>query len=305
MARVLNKAAGKVVEKYNDLTRDTAGVLTGPLNKLWRARILLNRVTSPLPKDDAPKGKLYTPNGVIGEAQISSKNPILNKQLQAKWRMELQFPRLEEGEEVDPAKGNKNTTNYRNFEAKADVIYQNEVRIYNMTVNPTQYITLQNRPPELDFRGETTWATIKSMGRNVPMYHFTGAEDIIQFNVSWYCNDPENPEEVINKCRLLEAWTKSNGYQAAPPIVKIEWGDSGIFDNHNYILTSATYTLKNFQNGYRVRVPGKPATFGNGRLLPAAATQELIFKRVSAYNLSYGDFINSDSLKKTGGIKYD
>ena len=39
------------------------------------------------------------------------------------------------------------------------------------------------------------------------------------------------------------------------------------------------------------------------RLLPAAATQELIFKRVSAYNLSYGDFINSDSLKKTGGIK--
>ena len=31
MARVLNKAAGKVVEKYNDLTRDTAGVLTmGP-----------------------------------------------------------------------------------------------------------------------------------------------------------------------------------------------------------------------------------------------------------------------------------
>ena len=89
MARVLNKAAGKVVEKYNDLTRDTAGVLTGPLNKLWRARILLNRTLSTLPKDDAQKGKLYTPNGVIGEAQISSKNPILNKQLQAKWRMEL------------------------------------------------------------------------------------------------------------------------------------------------------------------------------------------------------------------------
>ena len=61
-----------------------------------------------------------------------------------------------------------------------------------MTVNPTQYITLQNRPPELDFRGETTWATIKSMGRNTPMYHFTGAEDIIQFNVSCYCNDQEN-----------------------------------------------------------------------------------------------------------------
>lgn len=41
----------------------------------------------------------------MGEAQISSKNPVINKQLQAKWRMELQFPRLEEGEGVDPAKG--------------------------------------------------------------------------------------------------------------------------------------------------------------------------------------------------------
>lgn len=51
MARVLNKAAGKVV----DLTRDTAGVLTGPLNKLWRARILLNRTISTLPKDDAQR----------------------------------------------------------------------------------------------------------------------------------------------------------------------------------------------------------------------------------------------------------
>ena len=53
MARILGQAAGKVVEKYNDLTRDTAGVLTGPLNKLWRARILLNRATSTLPKDSA------------------------------------------------------------------------------------------------------------------------------------------------------------------------------------------------------------------------------------------------------------
>jgi hypothetical protein len=217
--------------------------------------------------------------------------------------MELQFPRLEEGEGVDPAKGNKNTTNYRNFEAKADVIYQNEVRIYNMTVNPTQYITLQNRPPELDFRGETTWATIKSMGRNTPMYHYTGSEDIIQFNVSWFCNDPDNPKEVITKCRLLEMWTKANSYQASPPILKIEWGSSGIFDNHQYILTSATYTLNNFRNASRTRVAGKSCTIEDLKLLPAAATQELIFKRVSAYNLSYQDIVTEEDLKNTKGIQ--
>ena len=308
MARILNQIAGGVVEKYNDFTRDSAGVLTGPLNKLWRARIYLNRATSTLPKDTADKGKVYDPNNPFGP-RANSKNPKLNQRIQAQYRMELKH-QTEGGvpfgyEEMDPAKGQNVTKNKELFLVMPEVRSMNQVVIYNLTASPYQYITLQNRPPSIDFRGETTWATIKSMGRNTPMYHFTGAEDIIQFNVSWYCNDPENPEEVINKCRLLEAWTKANGYQSAPPIVKIEWGDSGIFDNHYYILTSATYTLKNFQNGYRIRVPGKPATFGNGRLLPAAATQELIFKRVSAYNLSYGDFINSDSLKKTGGIKYD
>lgn len=67
MARILGKLAGKVVKKYNNLTQDTAGVLTGPINKLWRAKIHLNRLTSGLPKDTAPRGKLFNPNGALGE----------------------------------------------------------------------------------------------------------------------------------------------------------------------------------------------------------------------------------------------
>ena len=66
MARILGKLAGKVVKKYNNLTQDTAGVLTGPINKLWRAKIHLNRLTSGLPKDTAPRGKLFNPNGALG-----------------------------------------------------------------------------------------------------------------------------------------------------------------------------------------------------------------------------------------------
>lgn len=73
-------------------------------------------------------------------------------------------------------------------------------------------------------------------------------------------------------------WTKANAYQASPPILKIEWGNSGIFDNHQYILTSATYTLNNFRNASRTRVAGKSSTIEDLKLLPAAATQELIFK---------------------------
>ena len=39
------------------------------------------------------------------------------------------------------------------------------------------------------------------------------------------------------------------------------------------------------------------------KLLPAAATQELIFKRVSAYNLSYQDIVTEEDLKNTKGIQ--
>ena len=75
MARILGKLAGKVVKKYNNLTQDTAGVLTGPINKLWRAKIHLNRLTSGLPKDTAPRDKSFNPNGALGERERSSKNP--------------------------------------------------------------------------------------------------------------------------------------------------------------------------------------------------------------------------------------
>lgn len=305
MARVLNKWAGEVVKKYNDLTRDSVGVLTGPINKLWRARILINRATSTLPKDTADKGKIYNPNNSLGD-RVSNRNPILNREIQRQYRMELKH-QVEDGvpfgyEEMDPAKGMDQMKNRDLFIVDTATRNLNLVTIYNLMVSPYQYIQLQNRPTSLDFRGETTWATIKSMGRNTPMYHYTGAEDIIQFNVSWFCNDPDNPAEVINKCRLLEAWSKSNGYQASPPLLKIEWGTSGIFENHQYILTSATYTLNNFQNASRKRVANKQGEIIDGKLFPAAATQELIFKRVSATNLSYGDIINVESLKKTKGV---
>lgn len=291
-----------IIKDIHNMTLDSAGVLTGPLNKLWRARILLNRAISTLPKDQPDKGKRYNPNGVSGEYQVTSKNPILNQQLKERWRLELQYPRVSETGGKDPAEGNTTKSNQENFSVDSQVIRQNEVIIYNMTSPNPQFIILQNRPNEVDFRGETTWATIKSMGRNTPMYHYTGSEDIIQFNVSWFSNDPSNQDDVVNKCRLLESWSKSNGYVTSPPILKIQWGNSNLFENQSYFLSSATYTLKNFRNAYRTRIPGKKSSIYNGRLLPMVATQELIFKRVSGRNLSTMDFINVESVKKTKGI---
>lgn len=301
MARILGKLAGKVVKKYNNLTQDTAGVLTGPANKLWRAKIHLNRLTSGLPKDTAPQGKLFNPNGALGETTRSSKNPIINGELRNIRRLILQHNNLKI-DDKDPAQGRSVSDNMAKFQVSQDIRNLNQVIIYNTNVSPYQYIVLQNRPMNIDFRGETTWATIKSMGRNTPMYHYTGSEDIVQFNVSWYCDDPENPAEVLVKCRLLESWSKSNAYQAAPPILQIQWGNSDAFEGHYYILTSATYTLSNFRNASRQRMKGSVDIREDLNLYPATATQELIFKRVSSYSLSHEDIVKSKAAEKTVGI---
>jgi hypothetical protein len=189
----------------------------------------------------------------------------------------------------DPAKGSDFSV--KEFDAeyikRAAIYTHNSIIIYNLNSSPYEYIEIQNRPDKVEYRGETSWASIKSMGRNTPMYHYTGAEDIIQINVSWYCDDKDNPKEVINKCRLLETWTKSDGYVKAPPVLRIQWGRADIFADQNFILTSATYTLSNFRDLYK-----KDGELIDGKLYPMVATQELIFKRVSATNLRWNDIIS-------------
>lgn len=301
MARILGKLAGKVVKKYNNLTQDTAGVLTGPINKpqeigACSGQPVLNPFGSVIFENGSPGGF-----GALGERERSSKNPVLNSSLQSIRRLQLQHGNLKIDRD-DPAQGRTVVENNKLYGVSQDVRKLNQVIIYNTNVSPYQYIVLQNRPLSFDFRGETTWATIKSMGRNTPMYHYTGSEDIVQFNVSWYCDDPDNPAEVLTKCRLLESWSKSNAYQAAPPILQIQWGNSDTFEGHYYILTSATYSLSNFRNASRQRMRGSVDIREDLNLYPATATQELIFKRVSSYSLSYEDIVKSKAAEKTVGI---
>lgn len=316
MANWISKQKGKILNPYNKITADPHSVLTSEVNKLWRAKIFINRATSGLPKDNADTGKSYNPNhqvsGSFYELRKSKSNPKANEVTKTEFRTHLKggYTNKPSFELDAPYEGKRDEIIisrqplYRHQELKFfEKSTNNQVIIYNLTSNGSySYLVLQNRPPEVEFRGETSWARISSMGRNTPMYHYTGAEDILQFNVSWYCSDPNNPAEVISKCRLLEAWTKANGYLSGPPILKIQWGNSGIFDEHEYILTSATYTLKNFQSGHLDRRERNNPQYRDTKLFPMLATQELVFKRVSGHNLGYEDFVTSKDLHKTKGV---
>ena len=316
-------------DKYNKITGDLTDVLGSELNKAWRAKILLDRKRRPVSQksvQDEPTNtdlaaKVNT-GGHLNPVESSKtldvyKTITLSKQQtkSVKWNekksryKELEDPYWDPHITWDGTKPLSLRSDARSIEKRPE---KPKIIIYNFLASPAQRVILQTIPKEIDFQGENTWGVIKSMGRNTPMYHYTGSESIIQFNITWYCNDPSNPSEVVTNCRLLEAWSKTDGYFRSPPLLKIQWGTSGLFDNQLFILSSATYKLSNWRAGIKTIQRDKdlkrelytPVGYVEPGLNPSVATQELIFKRVSANNLTYNEIIGSNK-PKTKNIVYD
>lgn len=330
----VNAIGTTVTGVFSDLSQSfvekTGGLTSGDINKVWRAKILLDKVGGPasgritgLPRDGADTGKSSIPNKTPNQKVCQAGGypiPKMNEASKEAWRSELGEGLMRpvgsvEGDHYESLpvdqpdtktfKVSRTTSDRREISKLARTHRRNEIIIFNMnnTDNGYQYITLQNRPPELEFQGETAWAAIKSFGRNVPMYHFTGAEDKIQLQISWFCNDPNRPWEVVQKCRLLEAWSKADGYYAGPPILQIDWGGSGLFSNALFILTSANYILKNFRDGHIDRRLEKPEWI-DGKLYPMAATQELVFNRISGTNPLHSSIYDPSKLEGLSGVGY-
>lgn len=256
---------------------------TSPLNKGWRALILYNRATSLKPQDASANE---------AGAWDTYNQHVIHQPSLAQQRDPWYYPKHhKEVLKVDHTQGKE----------KPENTIHNEVLIINTNTSPATVIKLQNRPSELTVETNPSWTPIKSIGRNNSFQIYTGSDDSLKLDISWYL-DQENQVAVLAKCRLLESWTKADGYSKAPPVLHLVWGSSDIFQGHNYILTSATYTLKGFQNAYRPQVMGKPGVPEDGKLLPSYATQQLILKRVSLDNLTHADYAEPNMLKGVEGI---
>lgn len=318
------KKIGEVFSRVNDTTSkdNISTILTSELNKAWRAKILLDRATkigeknypdTVIPNDNLTpkiskpsKGQKYTP---IRKGKLTLSNREARE--------------LEEKSSKIPTITFVNSSERQQLSLYGDQarnIEKPKILIFNWFSNPVQYIELQTIPKELEITSEGTWAVINSMGRNTPMYHYTGSETTLQFNISWYSDDKKNPMDVLAKCRLLERWSKANGYQQAPPLLQILFGDSGMFSSlktdgktkvsygtqYYWILQSASYKLSGWKNDSLIRDRDNQIIRAKGyvksNMNPSLATQELIFKRTSARNILYEDIINPSVLKITKGI---
>lgn len=292
-----------------------------PLNKLWRIKLLLNRKNSTKDKVSSSiadggwvpslfslkaNAKEDPANGVTTKTDPTySKAKTFNTGKRrdiGRKSIALTVSPSEEDSTL-PTPSPEVLQKHDEKRAKSSPIATgNTVAIVSPFTSPYKAIVLQCRPDEVQINPTGTWVAVPSMGRNNPFRMYTGGDDSITFDISWYCNDPDNRDEVVTKCRLLESWSKADGYTASPPILQIIWGSGDIYKNDFFILESASYKLSHFQNVAKRSTPGGETEYLNLKLYPNYATQSLVFKRVSGINRTWNDIVSIEALKKTKDI---
>lgn len=147
--------------------------------------------------------------------------------------------------------------------------------LYIINLDTNERIHLQTVPKEIRIGGDSNFKAIASMGRNNPFYHYTGAEDSIEFTISWYANEDDR-KDVIRNCKWLQSWTRADGDNSGPPDIRLFFGQ--LFRDGLFKLTSANYEMSLFDRPHN--------------MLPTLAMQHLTFKRITQVNSEHGDIKN-------------
>lgn len=289
--------------------------------KFWRMKLLMKN-TSMAKTEYSPRPTQNQPNNLKNEHYTYTLSPA---EKESSENEKIAYRRRQEGnaqvdwENRQERLSSQNSSKFNFTQAREEAEYKslraasnlskNEIIIVNDNISPYVSLVIQNRPNELRITPQSTWVSIVSAGRNNPFMMYTGGEDTVIFDISWYASDPSHREEVIAKCKLLESWTRANGYLASPPVLQIIWGQSNIFKDQRFILESASYILTHFQDKARqYQSSGDSSRDPYGevqdlKLYPNYATQSLTFKKVTAGNTSHSDIIDLKDLKDIRGIR--
>ena len=146
-----------------------------------------------------------------------------------------------------------------------------------MDLESGETLFLQGLPMEINHDAENNFSAIKAMGRNNPLYHFTGSEDSVKFTISWYSQEKDK-EDVLRNCKWLYSKCKNNGLLGPPPLLTLSFGR--LFRGSKWLLTSANFTTRLFDRSVE--------------MLPKLATQNLEFKRVKETNITRKDYLSLD-----------
>jgi hypothetical protein len=156
--------------------------------------------------------------------------------------------------------------------------FQKPNQPYLVDLITLEKLFLQTIPVEIEVNAETNWVALAAPGRNNPNYQFSGSEDSLEFDITWYANT-EGKDDVLKKCKWLQSLAKNDGYDNPPHPIKFVFGD--LFKSAKWIVFHAPYKLGMFD-----RSKG---------MLPGLATQHVVLKRVTETNMSRTEFLKLDT----------
>lgn len=157
--------------------------------------------------------------------------------------------------------------------AKGSFQSMNSNDLFIIDLDTSEYLGLQGMPTVLNYDSNSRFHASNSPGRNGPLYIFSGSEDVLEFELSWFTNDP-NKIDVIARCKWLETMTKADGYAGRPHYAKFKWGK--LFDQSIWLITSAKYTLANFDKQFGYLPTSAKQTVGLRRVLLTNSTHDQI-----------------------------
>jgi hypothetical protein len=148
--------------------------------------------------------------------------------------------------------------------------------VYLINLETLDKIAIQFTPTEISVESTSNDVAIASMGRNHPLYQYTGGDESIEFEIEWVAND-EDLMDVQRGVSWLKANSKNDGYANKKPRVALLWG-SELFNDAVWIISSCSYT-------YRLPQKGRDYFF-------MKAIQRVVLKKVTAGNYTHDDLKN-------------
>lgn len=327
--------------KLNDWTDgwvDLGQMTVSPLNKLWRLKIMGNRKSWPGEKASGNTlvGNLFgqkDPSDFNNLHYTTTKPNYNPSSPPALWNgakagrietSELELPSNEIDQKLKEyeLKLNGSTEPYNRIHSpkksfsvvsidEAMAAYRSysnsltskpRIIIANYNNIKDDYVVLQT-VPKIQSSPTGNWVAVNSMGRNDPWAMYTGGEEKVTMEISWYSMDPSNRADVLEKVLHLVSWSRADGYRSSPPVLKIIWGAQAstnsnmgtVFAKGLFVLESAQYTLDHFND----KISTSRRSGGASRysleslielgLMPSTATQTLVFRRVSKTNRTWSD----------------
>jgi hypothetical protein len=138
-----------------------------------------------------------------------------------------------------------------------------------------EILHLQSVPLEISVNPELGWYAVATPGRNIPLYQYTGGEEIIEFGISWYA-DRTHKQDALRKVKWLRALSQNDGYANKPHPIQFIMGD--LFKKAKFIITAAPYKMSMFD-----RSKG---------MMPCLITQDITLKKISEKNVSRADLLD-------------